>query len=162
MTRYDDPSTDELFYARALGILVGPGRRLAHLMRLVSLAYWIAVIAALGWLFSQGIDRAAPVTVHAGTLVSEAVHPGEPVLVRYSFTRRRTCETDTTWLVFDGAEQVTRFGPIHSTGNGLPGDETMVHAWPTPATIPPGQGRLRVISAFSCPGQAATWTIDPG
>ena len=152
MTRFDTPSADEQFYARALAIMVGPGRRMATLMRVVNLAYWFAILAALAWLFGQGIDRAPPVTIHAASLLTPAIASGEPVRIRYAFTRHRTCEVDTSWLVFDGAQEVTRFGPVHSVASGNPGDETVVRAWSTPVNMAPGQGRLRVISAFACPG----------
>lgn len=152
MRRYDTPTQDEQFYARALAIMAGPTRRIAVLMRLVNLSYWVAILGALAWLCGQGLDRAAPVTVHIATLLTPEVRPGEPVRVRYTFTRVRTCEIDTSWLVFDGAQEVTRFGPIHSVANGGPGDETLVRAWATPAAMAPGQGKLRVITAFSCPG----------
>ena len=108
------PSADEHFYARALAILAGPTRRMALLMRLVNIAYWVAVLSALGWLVGQGLDRDPPVTVVATTLLTPAVRSGEPVRIRYAFIRHRTCETDTAWLVFDGAQEVTRFGPVHA------------------------------------------------
>ncbi len=152
MKRFDAPSIDEQFYARALAIMVGPGRRMALLMRVVNLGYWFAIIAALAWLFGQGIDRAPPVTVHAATLLTPVLRPGDPIRVRYAFTRHRTCEADTSWLVFDGAQEVTRFGPIHSVAMGDAGDEVLVRAWSTPLNMAPGQGRLRVVYAFQCPG----------
>lgn len=152
MSRYAPPTADEQFYARALTVLVGPSRRLAALMRVVNLLYWMAVLAALGWLFSQGVDRTPPVTLRETTLLATTVKPGDPLRVRYGFTRHRTCEVDTSWLVFDGAQEVTRFGPVHSSATGAPGEETVVRAWPTPATMATGQGRLRVVSAYACPG----------
>ncbi len=146
------PSADEQFYARALAILAGPTRRMALLMRLVNVAYWVGVLSALGWLVGQGLDRSPPVTVVATTLLTPAVRSGEPVRIRYAFTRHRTCETDTSWLVFDGAQEVTRFGPVHASASGMPGDETLVRSWSTPAGMAPGQGRLRLVTAFACPG----------
>ncbi len=147
-----EPSADERFYAQALSILVGPTRRALVVMRLVNLAYWVAVLGALAWLFSQVIDRASPVEVHGATLLTPDIRPGQPLRVRYQFTRRRTCETDVSWSVFDGAQEVTRFGPVHSSAGGRPADEDVVHVWSTPVSAAPGQGRLRVIYAYQCPG----------
>lgn len=148
----DDPSRDEQFYARALGILVGPGRRMVLVMRICSIAYWLAVMAALGWLLSQALDRQPPVRVSSATLLTPTVAAGDPVRVAYAVDRMRTCETDVIWSVYDGAEEIHRFGPIHVAAPGLPGDDNFVHAWMTPANAAPGRGRLRVVLAFACPG----------
>lgn len=150
--RYDPSSADEHFYARALAIMVGPSRRVTLLMRVVNLAYWMAVLAALAWLFGQAIDRNPPVTVRSATLLTPALQAGDPVRVRYDFTRTRTCATDVSWSIYDGAQEVTRFGPIHSEANGRPADETTVRGWSTPVNAAAGQGRLRVIYAYQCPG----------
>ena len=96
-------SRDEQFYARALAILVGPSRRMAWLLRLCNLVYWAAVIAALAWLLSQALDREPPVLIRSATLLSPSVAAGEPVRVAYDLARRRTCETDVSWSVYDGA-----------------------------------------------------------
>lgn len=149
---YDDPSSDEKFYARALAILVGPSRRMALAMRICNLAYWLSVMAALGWLASQAIDRQPPVVIHAATVLTPHVRPGEPVRVSYTLTRLRTCATDLTWSVYDGAGEIHSFGPLHIEAAGPPGPETYTRAWATPAQAAPGSGRLRVVLAFQCPG----------
>ena len=148
----DAPSRDEQFYARALTILVGPGRRMALVMRLCSIAYWLAVLAALAWLLSQALDRQPPVRMRRVTLLSPTVAAGEPVRVAYAVSRLRTCETDVNWSVYDGAQEIHRFGPLHVAAAGLPGEDEFVHAWPTPGNAAPGRGKLRVVLAFACPG----------
>ena len=149
---YPDPSPDEQFYARALGILVGPSRRVAVAMRICNVIYWLAVIGALAWLFSQVVDRAPPVTIRSAHLLSADVAAGDPVRVEYDVRRWRTCQTDVSWAIFDGLEEVHRFGPVHIEATGYPGSETLVHAWPTPTNAAPGSGRLRVTLSFECPG----------
>jgi hypothetical protein len=149
---YDRPTRDEDFYARALAVLVGPSRRFKILMRIFNLLYWMAIIGALAWLFAQAIDRSAPASLHSATLLSPVVAAGDPVRVRYNFTRYRSCETDVSWAIYDGAQEVTRFGPIHTNATGRPAEESVVHAWATPLNAAPGQGRLRVIYAYECPG----------
>jgi hypothetical protein len=149
---YDDPSTDEKFYARALAILVGPSRRMALAMRACNLAYWVSVMAALGWLAAQAIDRQPPVVVHAAELLTPRLRPGEPVRVAYTLTRLKTCATDLNWAIYDGAGEIHSFGPVHVEATGPPGRETYTRAWTTPTEAAPGVGRLRVILAFQCPG----------
>lgn len=149
---FDVPSKDEQFYARALAILVGPSRRLALFLRICNLLYWAAVIAALGWLVSQALDRQPPVQVRNVTLLTPSVTSGEPVRVSYDVVRRRTCETDVSWSIYDGAQEIHRYGPLHVAAPGLPGLDSFVHAWPTPSDASPGRGRLRVVLAFACPG----------
>ncbi|MDX7951637.1 hypothetical protein P7D22_10705 [Lichenihabitans sp. Uapishka_5] len=149
---YDDPTTDEKFYARALGILVGPSRRMALVMRCGNLAYWLSVMAALGWLASQVIDRDPPVTIRAATVLTPHLRPGDPVRVSYTLTRFRTCATDLTWSIYDGAGEIHSFGPLHIEAAGLPAQETYTRAWATPPQAAPGSGRLRVVLAFQCPG----------
>ncbi|MCW6511005.1 hypothetical protein [Lichenifustis flavocetrariae] len=148
----DTPTTDEIFYARALAILVGPGRRMAAFMRFCNLAYWFSVMAALGWLASQALDRQQPVVVHRETLLSPRIRPGEPVRVSYEISRLRTCSTDLSWALYDGAQEIHSFGPAHVEAAGLPGRETFTRAWATPANAAPGEGHLRVVLAFQCPG----------
>jgi hypothetical protein len=148
----DDPTDDEQFYARALAILVGPSRRLAVLMRACNVVYWLSVIAALAWLASQAFDRQVPVVVHSATLVSTHVRPGEPIRVSYALTRLRTCATDLTWSLYDGAQEIHHFGPIHVEAAGPPQSESYTRAWATPGDAAPGAGRLRVVLAFQCPG----------
>jgi hypothetical protein len=151
-SRFDEPSVDERFYARALAILVGPSRRFALLMRTCNLAYWAAVISALAWLFSQAVDRRTPVSVVNVALLTPRVVAGEPVRVSYEVLRERTCETDVSWSIYDGAQEIHRFGPQHVAAPGLPGHESFVHSWATPANAAPGGGKLRVVLAFECPG----------
>lgn len=74
-------SETDKFYGRALAIMVGPGRAMALTMRLVSLAYWIAMIGAVAWLFSQAFDREPPIDVIALEVVNGVVRPGEPIMV---------------------------------------------------------------------------------
>ena len=150
--RYQDPSKDEELYARMLGILVGPSRRVALAMRICNVIYWLAVIGALAWLFSQVIDRGPPVAIKSARLLTTEVAAGDPVRVEYSLRRWRTCQTDVSWAIFDGLQEVHRFGPIHVEAAGNPGSETMVHAWSTPTNAAPGSGRLRVTLSFECPG----------
>ena len=149
---FEEPSSDEKFYARALAILAGPSRRMALLMRVCNLAYWATVMAALAWLVSQAIDRRPPVTIRAVTLLTDTVTAGEAVRVSYDVTRERTCETDLSWSIYDGLQEIHRFGPQHVAAPGLPGQETFTHAWPTPMDAAPGRGKLRVVLAFECPG----------
>jgi hypothetical protein len=147
-----DLDTDEQFYARALAILVGPSRRMALFMRACNLAYWFSVMAALTWLSAQAVDRQAPVIVHSATLLTDRIRPGEPVRVSYAVTRIRTCATDLTWSVYDGAQEIHSFGPVHVEAAGLPATETYTRAWATPVNAAPGLARLRVVLAFQCPG----------
>ena len=151
-SRFDEPSQDEHFYARVLGILAGPSRRMALLMRLCNIAYWISILGALAWLAAQAVDRRPPVIIHNATLLSTSIVAGDPVRVSYDLTRERTCETDVTWSVYDGAQEIHRFGPQHVSAAGLPGQEVFTRAWTTPANAAPGPGKLRVILAFACPG----------
>lgn len=148
----EQPSAEEQFYARALAVLAGPNRRMATLMRVCSLVYWLAVVGALAWLASQAIDRQPPVIIRSITLLTPKVAVGDPVRVDYALTRLRTCETDMTWSVYDGAGEIHRFGPVHVVAPGPPGQDQFVHAWTTPGDAAPGLGRLRVALAFSCPG----------
>jgi hypothetical protein len=148
----DEPSRDEQFYARALAILVGPTQRVALLMRACNLVYWAVVIAALGWLCAQVIDRQVPVVVREATLLTPEIKAGEPIRVAYLVNRLRTCETDVMWSVYDGAEEIHRYGPLHIAAPGRPGPDSFVHAWSTPGNAAPGRGRLRVVLAFACPG----------
>ena len=149
---FEDPNGDEQFYARALAILVGPSRRMALVMRVCNMAYWLSVTAALAWLMSQVVDRRPPVVIHEARLLTPVIAAGDPVRVAYDLTRERTCETDVTWSLYDGATEIHRFGPQHVAAPGLPGPETFVHAWPTPTDAAPGEGKLRVVLAFACPG----------
>ena len=146
------PSDDEQFYARALAILAGPTRRVAVVLRICSLVYWLAVIGALGWLLSQVFDRDPPVIMRSTTLLTPTVAPGEPARVAYVIERKRTCETDISWSIYDGAEEIHRFGPLHVAASGPPGPDRFIRAWPTPTNAASGRGRLRVILAFECPG----------
>lgn len=149
---FNEPTADEKFYARALAILVGPSRRMALVMRACNLAYWISVMAALGWLAAQAIDRQPPMAIHAADLLTPRIRLGEPVRVSYAITRHRTCATDLTWSIYDGAGEIHSFGPLHIEAAGAPGRETFTRAWATPAVAAPGSGRLRVVLAFQCPG----------
>ena len=149
---FPEPMTDEHFYARALAILVGPSRRMALFMRLCNLAYWLGMLAALGWLLSQALYRRPPVTIHAATSLTQHINAGDPIRVAYDLTRQRTCESDLTWAVYDGAQEIHRFGPVHVEAAGAPGHDSFVHAWATPSDAAPGHARLRVVLAFSCPG----------
>lgn len=149
---YRDPNRDEEFYAHALTILVGPGRRMALVMRLCNIVYWVAVISALAWLFSQVVDRRPPIAIRAASLVTPEVHAGDPVKVEYDLQRWRTCQTDLSWAIFDGASEVHRFGPVHIEAGGQPGPDVMVHPWPTPGNATPGPARLRVTLSFECSG----------
>lgn len=150
--RYDEPSSDEQFYARALSILVGPTRRIAVLLRICNVIYWLSIIAALAWLFAQAIDRAPPVTVRSTRLITPEVVAGEPVRVEYDLRRYRTCRSDVSWAIYDGADEVHRYGPVHVEAAGNPGQETMVHAWSTPTNAAAGSARLRVTLSWECPG----------
>ena len=151
-TVLDDPSSDEKFYARALAILVGPSRRMALAMRACNLVYWISVMAALAWLTSQALDRQSPVVIHAADLLTSHIRPGEPVRVSYDITRRRTCVTDISWSFYDGAGEIHNFGPLHIEAAGPPARERYTRAWATPPDAAAGNGRLRVVLAFQCPG----------
>lgn len=148
---FDEPSRDEQFYARALHVLSGPTRRWAIFSRLSNVAYWISVTGALGWLLAQALDRRPPIVVHEATLLTPKVDAGDPIRVSYTITRLKTCETDVSWSVYDGVQEIHRFGPIHVAAPGLPGDDDFVHAWPTPPDAAPGHAKLRVMLAFSCP-----------
>jgi hypothetical protein len=148
----EEPSHDEQFYARALTILIGPSRRMAVIMRICNMAYWLSTMAALGWLMSQVLDRQVPVIVHAAVPLSSHVRPGEPIRVSYAVTRLRTCATDLTWSLYDGAQEIHRFGPVHIEAAGPPQSETYTRGWATPGDAAPGEGRLRVVLAFQCPG----------
>jgi hypothetical protein len=149
---FEEPTADEQFYARALAILVGPTRRMAVITRFCNILYWLSVVAALAWLASQAFDRQVPVVVHSATLLANHVRAGEPIRVSYAITRLRTCATDLTWSLYDGAQEIHRFGPTHIEAAGPPQSETFTHAWATPGNAAPGQGRLRVVIAFECPG----------
>lgn len=149
---YASPTTDEHFYARALAILAGPSRRMALVMRVSNLAYWLSVMAALGWLVSQGLDRDPPVIIHKATVLTPRIAPGDAIRVAYDITRRRTCQTDLTWSLYDGAQEIHWFGPVHVDAAGLPGSESFVRSWPTPVNAASGPGKLRVVIAFQCPG----------
>jgi hypothetical protein len=152
MSTADLDGNDEQFYARALAILVGPSRRMALYMRACNLAYWFSVFAALSWLAAQALDRQVPVVIHSATLLNARIRPGEPIRVSYSVTRRRTCSTDLAWSIYDGAQEIHTFGPLHVEAAGVPGSETYTRAWPTPADAASGPARLRVVLAFQCPG----------
>ena len=149
---FEEPSRDEQFYARALAILAGPSRRVALFLRLCNLIYWAAVICALGWLCAQIIDRQAPVVIRSATLLTPQIAAGEPVRVSYVVSRLRTCETDVTWSVYDGVGEIHRFGPLHVSAPGLPGMDSFIRGWATPGNAAGGNGRLRVVLAFACPG----------
>ncbi|MCW6509844.1 hypothetical protein [Lichenifustis flavocetrariae] len=149
---FDQPTADEQFYARAFAIMVGPGRKVASVMQVCNLLYWLAMIGALAWLFSQVIDRTPPVTIRSARLVNATVAAGDPVRVEYDLRRSRTCQTDVSWAIFDGLQEVHRFGPVQVDAAGNPGADTMVRAWPTPINAAPGPGRLRVTLSFECPG----------
>lgn len=148
----DPPSADEKFYVRALGILVGPSRRISIFMRVVNTAYWCVIILALAFIFSQIIDRGLPIVDRSQTLVEQIIHPGESVKVRYGLIRSKVCATDVSWAEIDGAGEVHHFGPQHIPVPGRIGVDSFLYSWPTSPAAAPGPSRLTVTLEFRCPG----------
>lgn len=150
--RPEPPTADEEFYAKALTALSGPNRRVAIAMRALSAIYWLMMIGMMAWLFSQAIDRNAPVAVRSAEVLTGQVKPGDSLKVRYFIQRYRTCLAETSWSLYDGGNEVRRFGPISSAAAGPPGPDTYIRAWPIPPNASPGTSRLRVTLSFQCPG----------
>lgn len=139
------------FYGKALQILVGPGWWMATAMRVASIAYWIAIVLALGWLFAMAIDREPPIEILSRELLTDAVHPGEAIKVRFNVRRDRICRTETTWIFFDGNGEYRRFGPVAIEAGGPVGPDQFTRSWTVPANAAPGAARLRLVSSWECP-----------
>lgn len=145
-------SQTDKFYGKALQIMVGPGRAMALTTRVVSLAYWIAMIGAIGWLMSQAFDREPPVDILSTEMLTETVRPGDPIRVRYHLIRHRVCRTESSWVILDGISEYRRFGPVVAEAVGRVGDDTFVKGWTLPLGAAPGAGRLRTITTWRCEG----------
>lgn len=151
--RPNDPEEQSLvFYANALSVLSGPTRTMATVMRVLNLVYYILMFAAMGWIFSQVIDRTPAVNIKSSRLVADGIYPGEQLKVEYDIERLRQCQSDTTWTVYDGANEIRRFGPVTVQAAGKVGPDIYVRAWTIPQNAAPGPARLRVALSWQCPG----------
>ena len=146
-----DLSRTDRFYGKALAILVGPGWWMATAMSLASIAYWVAMVLALGWLFAMAIDREPPIEVLSRELLTETVYAGDPVKVRFNIRRNKICRTEVTWIFFDGLGEYRRFGPVAIEANGPMGPDQFTRSWTVPANAAPGAARLRLVTAWECP-----------
>lgn len=144
-------SRTDRFYGRALKVLLGPGWWMATALRIGKLAYWMFVIGALSWLFAQAIDREPPVDLRSVEILTPQVRPGQPLRVSYHVYRHRICRTETSWVFFDGLNELRRFGPTAVEAAGKLGDDAFVRPWTVPPNAEPGAARLRVITSWQCP-----------
>uniref|UniRef100_A0A9E8A184 Uncharacterized protein n=1 Tax=Bosea sp. NBC_00436 TaxID=2969620 RepID=A0A9E8A184_9HYPH len=146
-----DVARIDRFYGQALKALVGPGWWMATIIRVASIAYWVAMVLALGWLVAQALDREPPVEVLSRELLTEKIAAGDSVKVRFHVRRDRTCRTESTWIFFDGQGEYRRFGPVGIEASGPLGPDTFVRSWTVPANAAPGAARLRLVTAWECP-----------
>lgn len=144
---------DEEFYAKALTIMTGPqGRFMLWFMRAANLIYWFFVVGALGWLFSQVIDRNAPIELRRFEVKTPFVAAGGELKISYEIDRNRSCQAETYWTIYDGNNEIRRYGPSSTMIAGPVGMDTYVRAWAIPQNVAPGPARLRVTLAWQCPG----------
>ena len=150
-------------------------RRRKVARRIIAITFYACLASLLliaAWFVAQVTDRDVPTTTTLALVnppLTEAqaarlnvpderrglaaVRPAGQLLMRVQAVRRRTCEVDITFYVYDGDGQETRVVLPHMDAKGKPGvDPPFVRPVTIPADAKPGVGRLRVVRAYQCPG----------
>ena len=151
-TLFDPPSADEDFYARALRILVGPTKRTAVALRVLSAAYWTLMIVGLGWLGAQVFDRGDPVRIFSLSATPAAIHAGEPVEVYTVLQRFKRCDIRLDWSIEDSRGEIFRFAPRFGHAPGPVGHDDYTTPYETSRGMAPGAAVLRITMQARCPG----------
>ena len=146
------PSDDDRFYARALGILVGPTRRTAIALRVLSAIYWSFMIVCVGWLGAQVFDRGDPVRIFSLTATPSAIHAGEPVKVYTMLQRFKRCDVRLDWSIEDSRGEIFRFAPRFGHAPGPVGRDDYTTPYETSRGMAPGAAVLRITMQARCPG----------
>lgn len=161
--RKDELETDSLMFAKAIELAYGPSRRPSYPERLLSYAYWAAVLCGLGWLFSMAIEREPPVKQTQREVINEnrQVMVGQRLLIKGTHVRSKQCELTRRWWIIDGGGRRLDFEPQHFDAYGEVGTEDEITGPHIPLDAMPGRGRLYGVLAYDCnPLQRALgWSI---
>ena len=141
-------------------------RRTALRRRIISGVLGVLFYASLAsllfltaWFVAQVTDRDLPMITSLSLINPPAtpgglpaVKPGGDLMMRVQVDRKRSCEADVTFYVYDGQSKETRIVMPHVDAKGLVGlDAPFIRPLTIPADAAPGASRIRVIRAYQCP-----------